>query len=74
MLGNSARSWAGRHLTEFRLALALVTVGAPAALAGAALDTFAGSGVPLLIVGLSALTTGLVMLGSAVRGRTDPAG
>ncbi|WP_329383272.1 hypothetical protein OG625_21090 [Streptomyces sp. NBC_01351] len=68
MLGNSVRSWVRRHLTEFRLALVLVTVGGPAALAGAALKTFAGSGVPLLIVGLSALTTGLVMLGSGVQG------
>ncbi|MFK0222311.1 hypothetical protein ACIQWN_29480 [Streptomyces vinaceus] len=68
MLGADAGSWARRQLTEYRLALALVGLGTPAAVTGAVLKALDGSGVPVLIVGLSALTTGLVMLGSGVRG------
>ncbi|MGW0393411.1 hypothetical protein ACWDYJ_21430 [Streptomyces sp. NPDC003042] len=64
MPGDRLLSWARRNLTESRLAAALVIVGAPTTLAGAVLYVLPGPGFPVLIIGLAALITGLVMLGS----------
>lgn len=61
------RAWTRRNLTESRLAVGLVVVGAPTALAGAALFVLPGPGSPLVVIGLSLLITGLAMLGSTAR-------
>lgn len=64
MPGDRLLSWARRNLTESRLATALVVVGTPTTMAGAVLYVLPGPGFPVLITGLAALITGLVMLAS----------
>ncbi|WP_037631571.1 hypothetical protein [Streptomyces erythrochromogenes] len=64
MPGGGLLGWARRNLTEPRVAVALVIVGAPATLAGAWLYVLPGPGFPVLVIGLAALITGLAMLGS----------
>ncbi|MFJ7591320.1 hypothetical protein ACIQZO_28895 [Streptomyces sp. NPDC097617] len=69
MPGGRLLGWARRNLTEPRIAVALVIVGAPATLAGAWLNVLPVPGFPVLAIGLAALITGLTMLGSwACRG------
>ncbi|MEV6575030.1 hypothetical protein [Streptomyces sp. NPDC051577] len=64
MPGGRLREWARRNLTESRIAVVLVVAGAPVTLAGALLYVLPGPGFPVLVIGLAALITGLVMLGS----------
>lgn len=64
MPGGKALAWARRNLTEPRIAVALVVVGAPVTLVGALLYVLPGPQFPVLVIGLAALITGLVMLGS----------
>ncbi|MFD8575599.1 hypothetical protein ACR3S4_02695 [Streptomyces sp. CH8.1] len=64
MPGGRLVGWARRNLTEPRIAVFLVMVGAPATLLGALLYVLPGPGFPVLVIGLAALITGLVMLGS----------
>ncbi|MEU9379322.1 hypothetical protein AB0D94_36980 [Streptomyces sp. NPDC048255] len=64
MPGEKLLSWARRNLTESRLAVALVVVGAPTTLVGALLYVLPGPGFPVLVIGLAALVTGLAMLAS----------
>ncbi|MCX5124611.1 hypothetical protein [Streptomyces sp. NBC_00347] len=67
MLRKRVASGLRRNVIEFRLAAAMVAVGAPATLTGVALHTLSGPGTPALIIGLSLFITGLVMLGSRSR-------
>ena len=53
-----------RSVTEFRIGIGMVALGAPTAVAGATFWPLPGAGLPPLYVGLSCLITGLVMLGS----------
>lgn len=64
MPGGRLLGWVRRNVTERRLAVALVMVGVPVTLVGALLYFLPGPASPVLFVGLSALTTGLVMMGS----------
>lgn len=64
MPGDGLLSWARRNLTESRLAAALVIGGAPTTLVGVLLYALSGPGFPVLVIGLAALVTGLVMLAS----------
>ncbi|MFI6149937.1 hypothetical protein [Streptomyces sp. NPDC051109] len=57
-----------RSVTEFRIGIAMVALGAPTALVGAAFWPLPGAGFAPVAIGLSCLITGLVMLSSeAVR-------
>ncbi|MFI5868306.1 hypothetical protein [Streptomyces sp. NPDC051546] len=62
-----AATWVRRQVTEFRIACVLSMVGALTTLAGVVLYAIPGAGFPPVVIGLSCLTTGLVMLGSGVR-------
>ncbi|MFI5763145.1 hypothetical protein [Streptomyces sp. NPDC051563] len=53
-----------RHVTEFRMAVSAVWAGAAFAVTGGFLYACHIRGFPELVIGLSLLTTGLVMLGS----------
>ncbi|MFF3402991.1 hypothetical protein ACFYW6_31380 [Streptomyces sp. NPDC002659] len=54
-------------MSERRIWTVLATAGAPLTLAGAAMYLLPGPGVPVLITGLAALTTGLVMIAATHR-------
>ncbi|MFE9803782.1 hypothetical protein ACFYP6_33835 [Streptomyces goshikiensis] len=61
-------SWLLEALTEFRVAVGLVVLGAPVAVAGVLFRHLLGLGyAPPVIIGLSCLITGLAMPGSGVR-------
>ncbi|WP_351230032.1 hypothetical protein [Streptomyces sp. NPDC002133] len=45
----------------------LATAGAPLTLAGAAMYVLPGPGFPVLVIGLAALTTGLIMIAATRR-------
>ncbi|MFJ9551301.1 hypothetical protein [Streptomyces erythrochromogenes] len=64
MLSTRVASWLRRNVIEFRIATAMVAMGAPATLTGIGLCMLSGPGTPALIIGLSLFITGLVMLGS----------
>lgn len=57
-------SWADTNVSDFRIGVSLALVGAPVTAAGATLYAFSGPGFSELVIGLSCLTTGLVMVGS----------
>jgi hypothetical protein len=53
--------------SERRIGKFLTVLGVPLSLAGAAFYVLPGPGFPLLVIGLSLLTTGLVMIASGPR-------
>ncbi|MCX5406578.1 hypothetical protein OHA37_22225 [Streptomyces sp. NBC_00335] len=64
-----ATTWVRHQVTEFRIACVLSIVGALTTLVGVALYAIPGAGFPPVAIGLSCLTTGMVMLGSGVKDR-----
>lgn len=54
-------------MSERRIGRVLAAVGAPLALAGVAMYLLPGPGVPVLIIGLALLTTGIVMAAAGRR-------
>ncbi|WP_330297634.1 hypothetical protein [Streptomyces sp. NBC_00503] len=62
-----AANWVRHQVTEFRIACVLSMAGTLTTLAGLALYSIPGAGFPPVAIGLSCLTTGLVMLGSGVK-------
>ncbi|MCM9083073.1 hypothetical protein OG818_15380 [Streptomyces virginiae] len=57
-------AWFRRNVTEFRMAVAAVGIGFVFTVAAVVLYALPARGFPELAIGLSFLTTGLVMLGS----------
>lgn len=57
-------------MSEHRIGIVLATAGAVLSLTGAAMYVLPGPGLPVLVIGLAALTTGLVMTAATRRTRT----
>ncbi|MFE3579638.1 hypothetical protein [Streptomyces vinaceus] len=57
-------AWFHRNVTEFRMAVAAVGIGFLFTVTAFVLYALPARGFPELVIGLSFLTTGLVMLGS----------
>ncbi|AYV25673.1 hypothetical protein EES41_02855 [Streptomyces sp. ADI95-16] len=57
-------AWFRRNITEFRMAVAAVGIGFVFTVTAFVLYALPARGFPELVIGLSFLTTGLVMLGS----------
>ncbi|MET8576104.1 hypothetical protein [Streptomyces sp. NPDC005012] len=51
-----------------RIGVTLAAAGSPLTLAGAAMHVLPGPGLPVLVIGLAALVTGLVLIATARRG------
>lgn len=69
MPGIRVVSWLRDNVTEFRVAVTLVGTGVATTLAGVVVYAHSGPGSPEVIIGLSCLTTGVVMLGAGARRR-----
>jgi hypothetical protein len=54
-------------MSERRIGAALAAAGSPLTLAGAAMYVLPGPGLPVLVIGLVALVTGLVMIATTRR-------
>ncbi|MCY0933872.1 hypothetical protein [Streptomyces sp. H34-S4] len=57
-------SWSRRNVSEFRIGVALVLLGAPITAVGGILYAVSVPGFPEVVVGLAFLITGLVMTGA----------
>ncbi|MCY0933143.1 hypothetical protein [Streptomyces sp. H34-S4] len=60
------RSWAAANVSEFRVGVALVVLGLPLTAVGGLLYALSRPGFREVAIGLSVLTTGLMMAASQV--------